>query len=188
MISCQQERQRNRNKCWEFSAIDFVGLTGFRCSVHINYTHLFMVCYWSIIAWIFSAELGPSACLAIINVQFMKWLDKKGNKHIIISLLGVKRKFCFILILTQRHDPCESKQGKKFTGTGEPRSADVLQKFYKLASFLCSLITIYGLGTASVVDQWFGLWITLVTHRSAKSLYYLLGMFYWDIQHISRNK
>lgn len=152
MISCQQGRQRNRNKCWEFSAIDFVGLTEFRYSIHINYTHLFVICYQSTITWIFSAELGPSACLAIINVQFIKWLHKKWNKHITISLLRAKTKFCLISILTQRHDPCESKLEKKFTWTGEPRSADILHKFYKLASFSCSLITNYGLGTASAVD------------------------------------
>lgn len=52
---------------WAFSAIHFLGLTGFRCSIHTNYTHFFMVYYWPTIAWIFSAELESSACLAIIN-------------------------------------------------------------------------------------------------------------------------
>lgn len=173
--------------------IDCIGLTGFRCSIHINYAHIFMVCIISQQLHEYSQICRSWGLLHVLQHQIWSSLNglttSEANEELFFSEEPGENQL-FHFDLNTQGCPKWSETRKKFAWTGEPRSAEFCTSFINYPLF-CALFLdnkLWSGDSASAVNQWFWLWITLVTHRSVKSLFSLLGMFYWAIKHISSNK
>lgn len=138
MISCQQKRQKDRNERWEFSSIDYIGLTGFSCSIHINYTHIFMVCVISPQLHEHSQTCRSWGLLRVLQHQIWSlWnglITNEANKEQFFSE-GPGENQLFHFDLNTQGWPMWINTRKKFAWT-----------------VLCSLITNYDPGTQLL--QW----------------------------------
>lgn len=131
------------NEWWGFSSIDCISLPGFRCSIHINYTLIFMACVISQQLRGYSRTCRSWGLLCILQHQIWSSWDGLIKKKIKktknnFSLRNEKNHQLFLLGLNMQGWPTWTEIRKKFAWTGELKSVKFCTSFISDPPF-CAL-------------------------------------------------